>query len=365
MTVIGSRMTPMSTLTDAGAVHWGVMLAQGWKGELAEAGRAESWPVAREWARQAERLGFHGIWVFDHFQFYPARDDSPVLEASTTLAALSQATEWMILGTLVSCTAYRPAMVTVKMADNVHALSGGRLCLGLGAGWDEPEFGFLGLPFPSAAERSDRLETVLRACRSSWRDLACRSGVSAADGPGRAGRPLLLIGGEGERRTLPAAAAYADAVNWQVGVDEFIRKSRVLTGLCESAGRDPACIRRTHAPNFQLFDSERDFARWRQDERRGMSAEDVHAYIRSRGALYGTVAAIEETVEQFIDAGCGGLMVFCNSAPSAHTLEQLAALPPVCRAIGGSLFSPRCPYGDVRSGRKIGCGCCPLTPVTP
>ena len=124
----------MSTLTDAGAVHWGVMLAQGWKGELAETGRAESWPVAREWARQAERLGFHGIWVFDHFQPYPARDDSPVLEAWTTLAALSQATERVVLGTLVSCAAYRPAVMTVKMAENLHALSGGRFCLGLGRG---------------------------------------------------------------------------------------------------------------------------------------------------------------------------------------------------------------------------------------
>ena len=123
-------------------------------------GRAESWPVAREWARQAERLGFHGIWVFDHFQPYPARDDSPVLEAWTTLAALSQATERVVLGTLVSCAAYRPAVMTVKMAENLHALSGGRFCLGLGAGWDEPEFGFLGLPFPSAAERSDRLEAA-------------------------------------------------------------------------------------------------------------------------------------------------------------------------------------------------------------
>ena len=323
----------MLTLMDAEPVHWGVMLAQGWKGELAEAGQAESWPVAREWARHAERLGFHGIWVFDHFQPYPARDDSPVLEAWTTLAALSQGTERAVLGTLVSCASYRPAMVTVKMAENLHALSGGRLCLGLGAGWDEAEFGFLGLPFPSVAERSDRLQAVLRACRASWSDLAVGSSSSADGCQGRGGRPLLLLGGAGERRTLPAAAAYADAVNWQVGVDEFVRKSRVLAGLCESAGRDPASIRRTHAPNFQLFDSEREFARWRQDERRGMSAEDVHAYIRSRGALYGTTAAIEESVGQFIDAGCGGFMVFCNSAPSAYALEQLAALPSVRRAI--------------------------------
>ena len=219
MTDSGSQTTPMPTLTDAGAVHWGVMLAQGWKGELAETGRAESWPVAREWARQAEGLGFHGIWVFDHFQPYPARDDSPVLEAWTTLAALSQATERVVLGTLVSCAAYRPAVMTVKMAENLHALSGGRFCLGLGAGWDEPEFGFLGLPFPSAAERSDRLEAALRACRSSWRDLPLCPGASAAGRPGPAGRPLLLVGGAGEKRTLPAAVAYADAVNWQVGVE--------------------------------------------------------------------------------------------------------------------------------------------------
>ena len=120
---------------------------------------------------------------------------------------------------------------------------------------------------------------------------------------------------------------------------EFARKSRVLADLCESAGRDPASIRRTHAPNFQLFDSEREFARWRQDERRGMSAEDVYAYIRNRGALYGTDCGDRgERSSEFIDAGCGGFMVFCNSAPSAHAMEQLAALSPVRRAIGGSLF---------------------------
>lgn len=300
MTESKSPMTPMSTLTDPAAIHWGVMLAQGWKGELAEAGPAESWWIAQEWAQHAECLGFHGIWVFDHFQPYPARDDSPVLEAWTTLAALSQVTERMVLGTLVSCAAYRPPGVTVKMAENLHRLSGGRFCLGLGAGWDRPEFESLGLPFPTAAERSDRLEAVLRACDTAWREpgMGRRLPVAAL---GDAGRPLLLVGGEGERRTLPAAAAFADVVNWQVGVSEFVHKSRVIAELCESVGRDPATLRRTHAPNFQLFDSEREFARWRQDERRGMSSEDVYAYIRNRGALYGTASAIQETIEAFTD----------------------------------------------------------------
>jgi alkanesulfonate monooxygenase SsuD/methylene tetrahydromethanopterin reductase-like flavin-dependent oxidoreductase (luciferase family) len=317
----------LETLTDAARIHWGVMLAQGWKGELAQTARSDSWLVAREWARQAERLGFHGVWLFDHFQPYPARDDSPVLEAWTTLAALSQATDRAVIGTLVSCAAYRHPAVTVKMAENLHVLSVGRFCLGLGAGWDQPEFEFLGLPFPSPRERSDRLEATLRACHRAWgvgdsNPCGPVAGASCDD----AGRPLMLVGGEGERRTLAAAAAYSDIVNWQVGIEEFTRKSQVLAGLCESVGRDPASLRRTHAPNFQLFESEREFARWRQDGKRGMSSEDVYTYIRSRGALYGTASAIEETIEEFIDAGCGGFMIFCNSAPRIYGLEQLAAV---------------------------------------
>ena len=327
---------PIETLRDAGPVHWGVMLAQGWKGELAATGREKSWVVARDWASHAEFLGFHGVWVFDHFQPYPARDDSPVLEAWTTLAALSQVTERVVIGTLVSCVGYRNPAVTVKMAENLHVLSSGRFCLGLGAGWDRPEFESLDIPFPSALERSNRLEAVLRACHTAWRDPGT-GGLILASGAHADGRrrPLLLVGGEGERRTLPAAAAYADAVNWQVGVEEFMRLSRVLADLCDAAGRDPGGIRRTHAPNFQLFDSEREFARWRQHEDRGMSSEEVYAYIRDRGALYGTAAAIEATIEEFIGAGCGGFMVFCNSAPALQGLEGLASLAPVRRALNG------------------------------
>lgn len=101
----------------------------------------------------------------------------------------------------------------------------------------------------------------------------------------------------------------------------------------DAGNRDPATLRRTHAPNFQLFESEREFARWRQDERRGRSSEEVCAYIRDRGALYGTASAIEEAIEEFLDYGCSGFMVFCNAAPATQALEQLAALPPVHSAI--------------------------------
>jgi alkanesulfonate monooxygenase SsuD/methylene tetrahydromethanopterin reductase-like flavin-dependent oxidoreductase (luciferase family) len=142
----------IETLTEPGRIHWGVMLAQGWKGELASVDHQQAWSVARGWAIRAEELGFDGIWVFDHFQPYPARDNSPVLEAWTTLAALAQVTNRVVLATLVSCAAYRPAAVTVKMAQNMHALSGGRFRFGVGAGWDRPEFEALGVPFGTAGE---------------------------------------------------------------------------------------------------------------------------------------------------------------------------------------------------------------------
>ena len=315
----------METLTQAGRVHWGVMLAQGWKGELAATGREQAWPMAREWAVRAEELGLHGVWVFDHFQPYPARDDSPVLEAWTTLAALSQVTTRVVLGTWVSCASYREPYVTVKMAENLQMLSGGRFCFGVGAGWDQPEFESLGILFRSAQARSDRLEDVLRAVQISAEGAGTDS-VHAQIEPVR--RPLLLVGGDGERRTLPTAVKYADLVNWQVGVREFAAKGQLLARLCEAAGRDPASLRRTHSPNFQLFESEREYARWRQHPDRGMSASEVEAYVRNRGAFYGTEAAIRETVEEFVDLGCQGFMVYCNSAPSADALRQLASLVP-------------------------------------
>lgn len=107
-----------------------------------------------------------------------------------------------------------------------------------------------------------------------------------------------------------------DVTNWQVGITEFIQKSHVLADLCEATGRDPATVRRTHAPNFQLFESESEFRRWRQSEDRGMSAKEVEAYIRDRGAFYGTSEAIQEIIEEFKSAGCRGFMIFCNKAPS-------------------------------------------------
>jgi hypothetical protein len=121
----------------------------------------------------------------------------------------------------------------------------------------------------------------LASGRAARGRLSCRRPSSRWPGP------LLLVGGEGEKRTLPAAIAYADVINWQVGIDEFTRKSRVVAQLSEAGGRDPASLRRTHAPNFQLFESDREFRRWRQDEQQAMSA--VQRLLRHRHLRRGRV----------------------------------------------------------------------------
>jgi alkanesulfonate monooxygenase SsuD/methylene tetrahydromethanopterin reductase-like flavin-dependent oxidoreductase (luciferase family) len=95
--------------------------------------------------------------------------------------------------------------------------------------------------------------------------------------------------------------------------------------LAETGRQDAWLVARDWAQKAEQLG----FARWRQDEKRGMSASEVGAYIRNRGALYGTASAIEEKIQSFIDAGCGGFMVFCNEAPAAYSLEQFSALPSV------------------------------------
>jgi hypothetical protein len=160
------------------------------------------------------------------------------------------------------------------------------------------------------------------------------------------------VGGDGERRTLPAAVTYADVVNWQVGISEFTRKSRMLAQLREDAGRDPGSPRRTHAPNFQLFDDNREFRRWRQDERRGISAAEVDTYIRDRGAFYGTITAIKETIEQFIDTarqsrwggiverGCACMGVTAGPRQSCRLWRIMQRSPTVSAACSSSPCGP-------------------------
>ena len=190
-------------------------------------------------------------WTFDHF--YPIFSDStgPCLEGWTTLTALAQATTRLRLGTLVTGIHYRHPAVLANMAATLDIISGGRLELGIGAGWNVEESGAFGIGLGSIRERFDRFEEACQVLISLLSkettdfDGTCYQLTSARNEPKGPQRPHppICIGGSGEKRTLPLTARYAQHWNFAGGSPEqFAHKRDVLAAQCELIGRDPTEI---------------------------------------------------------------------------------------------------------------------------
>ena len=196
---------------------------------------------------------FESGWTFDHF--YPIGDNDPAgpcLEGWTTLTALAQATRRLRMGTLVTGIHYRHPAVLANMAATLDIISGGRLELGIGAGWNELESGAYGIELGTPRERSDRFEeacevltgllgpqetTTFSGSYYTLTDAMCNPG------PVQQPHPPICIGGSGEKRTLRTAARFADHWNFVGGTPEQFGHAReVLHQHCADIGRDPAEI---------------------------------------------------------------------------------------------------------------------------
>ena len=134
-------------------LRYGAFAPQGWKLEYNGWPAADAWTRTKELAQLTEQLGYHHLWVYDHFETVPTREPTHVFEAFTTLSALAQHTSTIKLGQLVTCAAYRNAGVLAKEAACVDVYSGGRLILGLGAGWYDREYQAYGYPYLGAGTR--------------------------------------------------------------------------------------------------------------------------------------------------------------------------------------------------------------------
>ena len=201
--------------------------------------------------RFGEELGFTGVWGFDHFGPMYGEGPGNCFEGMTTLAALAGLTTRIRLGLLVAGVTYRHPSVLASQAVTVDHASGGRLDLGLGAAWYEPEHRRLGIEFPPTGERFDLLEDQLEiATRLFTGDVVSYEGrrVSLDEAqlrpiPVQQPRPPIWIGGSGRRRTLPLVARYADV--WHTNDrGSFTELSAELDRLADHAGRDPRSIRR-------------------------------------------------------------------------------------------------------------------------
>lgn len=213
-------------------------------------------PGVKELAQRAEAIGIRTMSFMDHFfqMDWMAPAEDPMLEGYTALGFVAGATSALRLRLLVTGVTYRHPGLLAKTVTTLDVLSGGRAELGIGAGWYEREHVGLGVPFPPTAERFELLEEALDICLQMWSD---------DDGPfdGRhfqlaeticlprpvRGRVPLMIGGQGERKTLRMVAQYADACNLFTGegVSGVAGKLDVLRRHCDELGRDYDAIRKT------------------------------------------------------------------------------------------------------------------------
>jgi F420-dependent oxidoreductase-like protein len=207
----------------------------------------------------ADRLGFRSAWLMDHLIPVMVPDTEPMLEAWTTLAALAAGTSRIRVGALVSANTFRPPAILARSAATIDQFSGGRLEVGLGAGWNGPEHIANGLEFPDVKDRLDMLDESCRVLRALWTepvanfDGAHYKLVDAYCEPKPRQSPLpILIGGRGEKRTLRIVATHADRWNGSGSLEMLEHSIGKLGEHCEVVGRDPASIELTARNDFQI-----------------------------------------------------------------------------------------------------------------
>ncbi|MEV4507397.1 LLM class F420-dependent oxidoreductase [Dactylosporangium sp. NPDC049525] len=213
-------------------------------------------PTLKETALIAEQSGVHSFTVMDHyFQMEAmAPADEPMLEGYTTLGYLAGVTERMTLGLLVTGVMYRHPGLLAKIVTTLDVLSAGRARLGIGASWYEREQRGLGVPVVPMGERFERLEETLQICLQMWSDdngpyqgthYQLTETLNFPPPLGRP-RPMIMVGGGGEKKTLRLVAKYADACNiFANNPDEVAAKLDVLRGHCDTEGRDYDTIIKT------------------------------------------------------------------------------------------------------------------------
>ena len=271
--------------------------------------------LRRAW-RMADAGGLEWVSVWDHL--YPALVEDPggsEFEAIALMAALAAETTRVRVGCHVLCCAFRNPAVLAKSLITIDHISHGRLEVGLGAGWHEPEHRAFGVPFLPPRERLDRFEEALRIIKGMLtQDVTSFQGtyfrVDEAHSSPRPvqAAPRLWIGGRGERRTLRLAARHGDAWNGAyVGVTEWAHKSAVLSEWCEKEGRDPAAVIRS--VNLGLGISRTDAEVRRQREALAARWGDRNEIRLDEGMLLGTPQQVIDRIGQYRDAGCTWLNV--------------------------------------------------------
>lgn len=274
-------------------------------------GVTPGYATIRAYARRAEQLGFDSVWLFDHLLFRWPNDPAAhgIWECWTLLSALAEATERVELGTVVLCLPFRNPALTAKMAVTLDEVSGGRLILGLGAGWHQPEFDAFGYPFDHLASRFEEgmqiIAPLLREGRVDFTGqyAAAPNCAIVPRGPRPAGPPILVAAFG--PRMLRITAQHADMWNtaWFGTVDGLAESRAQLEQACRDSGRDPASIQVTVGVSVSFPEP-------------GQEAPPPEK------ALSGSPEAIAAELRRYAAAGVSHLI--CNVSPRTEAaLERL------------------------------------------
>jgi F420-dependent oxidoreductase-like protein len=269
-----------------------------------------NWPRWRRLAQSAEELGFAGLYRSDHWVNHTG-DLQDALELWTSLTWLASHTSRIAFGPVVSPISFRDPRVTAWTAAAIDDLSGGRLRLGLGAGWQEREHAMFGYDLLDTDDRfvrfTEGLEVVTRLLRSEdpvsyeGRFYQLRDAVLLPR-PSRPGGPPITIGGNGPRRTLPLAARYADEWNAvYVPPARFAELSSTLDGMIRQEGRQPSEVRRTLMNRVIL-------ARGEAELERKLNGADPDT-LRERGVIIGGPEEVRERLAEYEAAGVAEIML--------------------------------------------------------
>ena len=266
-------------------------------------GVEELFPTVIAQAQEADAAGFDSVFVMDHFYQLPGlgTPDQPMLEAYTTLGGLATVTKNVQLGTLVTGNTYRNPTLLAKAITTLDVVSQGRAILGIGTGWFELEHDQLGFEFGTFTDRFNKLGEalqiilpMLRGERPTFSGKYYRAQEAMANPRFRDHIPLM-IGGSGEKKTIPLAAKHFDHLNIITGFDELPRKVQVVKDRCEEIGRDPATLE-TSMLVIALIDEN--------------ATEDVIPDEFKQNVVFGGPDQIVEQIQtKVLDAGVDGVIL--------------------------------------------------------
>ncbi|MGB3327906.1 MAG: LLM class flavin-dependent oxidoreductase [Thermomicrobiales bacterium] len=222
--------------------------------EFPDTGRAPSFEELLEMGLKAREVGFEALWIADHFVMGDGSAEQPfggIWECWTLAAALAARVPDLQIGTAVSCTGFRNPGVIAKMTEMVDEISGGRVILGLGAGWHKPEYDQFGFPFDHRASRFEDairiIHPLLREGKADYQGefFQANQALNIPRGPRPQGAPILV--GSNGPRMLGLIASHADAWNtvWHRDTAKVREQIPAVDAACEAAGRDPATLVRT------------------------------------------------------------------------------------------------------------------------